>query len=218
MIGMRYMALAFTALALGAAAVSAKAGEAHQFEIAGQTFTVPVPEGYCLPSGPDIALAQKVAALDTVNLTLAMFERCGTFGDDYVHIKSPRQAGPMRTLRKLFVEMVARELQGTMGQQVLAEAMDKAGQQIAEGTDNALALDDLRPRFAGQDDVCAYLVLTANVVNQTGTQSIRAGSCFTVAGGRFINVNAYALVGSGVTDEQLKARAQAIALSITASE
>ena len=216
MIGMRYVTLAFAALALaavpGGAAAQGKAQ--HRFTVGGKAFSVPVPEGYCLPSDGTVALAERVAALDTMNLTHANLDRCGTFGEDYVHIKSPRQSQPVPIPRADFIALIAREIQSVSGQQLVDDAIEKAGRDVAEGTGNEIQLDNTVPRFFGQDDVCAYMAMTGDVVTAGGAAKIRGVICMTVAGGQFMNVNAYAIDGRGTTDAQLKARVRAIALSI----
>jgi hypothetical protein len=218
MIGMRYMTLAFAALALVAppAAAAAQGQAQHRFAVGGKAFTVPIPQGYCLPSGATIALADQVAALDTMNVTHANLDRCGSFGEDYVHIKSPRQSQPVPIPRADFIALIAREIQTTNGQKLVEDAIEGAGRDIAEGTDNELKLDNTVPRFLGQDDVCAYMALTGDVAGPTGKVSMRGVICMTVVGAEFMNVNAYAIDGRGITDAQLKARARAIAASIAA--
>ena len=216
MIGMRYVTLGLAALALAAVPGGAAAQSAaqHRFTVGGKAFTVPVPQGYCLPAGVTVALAAKVASLDTMNLTHANLDRCGTFGEDYVHIKSPRTSQPVPMPRADFVALLARELQTASGQKLVDDAIEDAGRDVAKGTDNEIKIDNTVPRFAGQDDACAYMALTGDVAGASGTIKIRGVICMTVVGGEFMNVNAYAIDGRGTTDAQLKARVRAIALSI----
>lgn len=218
MIGMRYVTLAFAALALAAApgGAAAQTKAQHRFTVNSKAFTVPVPEGYCLPSGPTVQLAQGVAALDTMNLTHANLDRCGTFGEDYVHIKSPRQSQTVPMPRKDFIALIARELQTASGQQLVDDAIAEAGRDIAEGTDNEIQLDNTVPRYFGQDDVCAYMAMTGDVSGAGGTVKIHGVICMTLVDSEFMNVNVYAIEGKGITDAQLKARARAIAASIAA--
>lgn len=215
MIGMRNVTLAVAAaLALVPGVAVAQAKTVQRFTVGGKAFTVPVPQGYCLPAGETVALAQKVAALDTMNITHANLDRCGTFGEDYVHIKSPRQSQPVPIPRADFIALIARELQTASGQQLVDDAIDKAGRDVAEGTGNEIQLDNTAPRYFGQDDTCAYMAMTGDVVGAGGTATIRGVICMTVVGDQFMNVNVYALEGKGITDAQLKTRARAIAASI----
>ncbi|WP_155800107.1 hypothetical protein [Porphyrobacter sp. AAP82] len=211
---MRNMVLAVAVLALASGPALAQSGATHRFTAGGKAFTVPVPQGYCLPSAETIALAEQVAALDTMNVIHANLDRCGSFGEDYVHIKSPRQSQPIPMPRADFVALIARELQSETGQQLTNDALEDAGRDVAAGTDGEIKLDNTVPRFAGQDDVCAYMALTGDVSGPTGSITMRGVICMTVVGGQFMNVNAYAIEAKGITDAQLKARARAIAASI----
>ncbi|MBA4768280.1 MAG: hypothetical protein H2049_11710 [Porphyrobacter sp.] len=220
MFGMRYLTLALAALALavmpgGATAQNRPQSKPqHRFTVGGKAFTIPVPQGYCLPSGATVALAEKIASLDTMNLTHANLDRCGTFGEDYVHIKSPRKSQPVTMPRAQFLGLIARELQTTAGQQLVDQAIENAGRDVAKGTNNEIQLDNAVPRFVGQDDMCAYMALVSDVVGAQGAIKIRGVICMTVVGAEFMNVNAYAIEGRGTTEAQLKARVREIALSI----
>jgi hypothetical protein len=216
MIGMRKVTLALAALALVPGAASAQGNAEHRFTAGGKDFAVPVPQGYCLPSGVTVALAEKVASLDSMNFTHANLDRCGTFGEDYVHIKSPRQSQPLSMPRAEFIALLAREFQTTAGQEAAEEAIAQAGREVAEGTDNEIALDMIAPRYGGQDDICAYMVMTGNVVTDAGSLAMRGVICMTLVGGQFMSVNAYAVEGKGITEAQLKTRARTIAASIKA--
>jgi hypothetical protein len=215
MIGMRNVTMALAAaLALVPGAAFAKGEALHGFSVGGKAFTMPVPQGYCLPSDATVALAEKAASLDSMNLTHANLDRCGTFGEDYVHIKSPRQSQPVPLPRAQFLALIARELQTASGQQLVDEAIDGAGRDVAEGTDNEIQIDNTVPRFIGQDDMCAYMALTSDVTGPAGSVKMNGVICMTVVSGEFMNVNAYAIAPTGITEAQLKARVRAIAASI----
>lgn len=214
MIGIRYVTLALAALALVPGMAAAQGAAQHRFSVGGKAFSVPVPQGYCLPSGATVALAERSAALDSMNLTHADLERCGTFGEDYVHIKSPREAMPVDMPRADFLALIARELQTANGQQLVDDALDDAAREVAEGTGNTVKLTNTVPRYIGQDDMCVYMALRGDVVGVNGTIKISGLICMTVIEGQFMNVNAYAVEGTGVTDAELKARTRTIAASI----
>lgn len=217
MIRMRYVTLALAALALVPGVALAKGESVLRFSVGGKAFTVPIPQGYCLPEGATVAMADKVASLDTMNFTHANLDRCGTFGADYVHIKSPRQSQPVPLPRAEFVTLLARELQTASGQQLVDDAIDSAERDVAKGTNDEIKLNNTVPQFAGQDDVCVYMALSGEVVVEQERIAMRGLICMTVVGGEFMNVNAYATSRTGITDAQLKARARAIAVSIAAA-
>lgn len=215
MTGLRYLTLALaTAIALAPGGALAKGEPVHRFTVGGKAFTVPVPQGYCLPEGANYANAQAVASLDTMNFTHANLDRCGTFGVDYVHIKSPRQSQTLTMPRADFLALLAREIQTTSGQQLVDDAIKEAGRDVANGTDNEVIIDNTVPRYFGQDDACVYMAMTGDVTGAGGTVAIRGVICMTIVGGEFMNVNAYAISGPSMTEAQLKARVRAIALSI----
>lgn len=216
MIGMRNLIFALAAaFALMPGTAFAKGEALHRFSVGGKAYSVPVPQGYCLPSDATVALAEKVASLDTLNVTHANLDRCGTFGEDYVHIKSPRQSQPIPMPRAEFIALLARQLETENGRALMDDAIDKAGRDVAEGTDNEIQIDNTVPRYIGQDDVCAYMALTGDVTGPTGSVKMRGVICMTVVSGQFMNVNAYAISTTGITEAQLKSRARAVAASIS---
>ena len=215
MIGMRYLTLASAAIALATSGAAAQSETLHRFTVNGKAFTMPIPQGYCLPDAGTVALADKVAALDSMNLTHATFDRCGSFGVDYAHIKSPRQPQPVPIPRAEFLALVARELQTAQGQQLVEDTIENAGREVSKETNNEVKIDNAVPKFAGQDDVCVYLAMTGDVTSPQGVVSMNGMICMTLIGGEFMNINTYAVAGPTVTPDQLKARARAITLSIT---
>ena len=110
MIGARQLAGVLPAISLGLAATPALAQtpEQHEFTIDTYTYTVPVPAGFCVPVDGQVALAEQVAALDAMNFTHAAFDRCGSFGVDYVHIKSPRESERVPLTKPMFEDAAFR--------------------------------------------------------------------------------------------------------------
>jgi hypothetical protein len=203
-----------TAMATAAGSARAEGPVIHRFTIGSEAFSVPVPEGYCLPQGADVALSEELAALDVQSHTLADLNRCGSIGEDYIHIKTPRTARPVPLPKALFLPLIARELESASGQKLMNDAMDKAGKQITDKTENAISLDEMKPRYGGLDEDCVYMVATGKVVVGEEALSLMTAGCMTVVDKRFITVAAYSGVDSGTTEEQLKARARAVARSI----
>lgn len=204
-------------LALAPGGAAAQASAKHSFTVDGKAFTMPVPQGYCLPSDETVALAEKVASLDSMNATHADIQRCGTFGEDYVHVKSPRTSIPVPLPRADFIALIARELQTAAGQQLASEAAKNGARDAANGTNNEIQIDPAAPRFAGKDEMCAYMAVDSEVMTPAGTIVVNGMVCMTVIGGTFMNVNAYGVEGKGVTEAQLKSRVRTIAASIVAA-
>jgi hypothetical protein len=88
------MHLAVLAMALFADPASSDASTqgTASFRVNGVSFELPIPAGYCLPTGRDIDAVQIMAAADDRNVThLALF-RCDGRGDpalDYIFVKTP---------------------------------------------------------------------------------------------------------------------------------
>lgn len=207
-------ALALVSLALPAAPAVAETPPTHNFTIGADTFTVTIPAGYCLPGEAEAVMAEQIAALDKMNITHAAFDRCGSFGVDYSHIKSPRVSEKVPLSKAAFVALAARQLQSASGQQMLDETIDQASRDIAEGTDNTVSLSTPVPRYAGQDADCAYMFIAADVVVGDRTVSMKSATCLTLVGGQFMSVHAYATQETGVTEQELKDRSRALAAAI----
>lgn len=210
----REIELALTALLVAATPGLARAEERQSFKVGNTAFSYVVPEGFCLPTGADVAVAEAIAALDKASVTHANLDRCGTFGEEYSHIKTPIRNEPVRMAKPLFLAVIAREMQSASGK----AAMEAAGRQveanIAEGTGGADVLKVGTPTFGGHDKDCAYLFVYLDVLVGQETKKGLASGCLTVVGQQFFSVNSYALVESGVTFEALKERSRVIAVSL----
>jgi hypothetical protein len=216
MIGMRHVKLAGAALVLMPVMAFAENETRHRFTIGDKAFAVPVPQGYCLPNDSTAPLAEMVASLDTMNFTHADFQRCGSYGENYAVIKSPRASGSVPMPRAEFISQLARELQSAIGQQLFDEGREAGARDVARATGNEIQIDSGAQRFAGQDDMCAYSAMSMNVVTAQGSIAVRCVICMTVVGGEFMSVNAYAIESTGITEAELKTRARTIAANIAA--
>jgi len=79
---------------LNTAHAVAQTARTAQFRIGGVAFSVPLPEGYCEPTGRNVDVAQFTAALDDKNVTVLSLFPCNSDGDssDYYLIKAPKSA------------------------------------------------------------------------------------------------------------------------------
>lgn len=215
MITTRNISATLAVLALVATPSLASAEQRETFEIGDAAFSYVLPEGFCLPSGAEVALAKEVAALDKASVTHANLDRCGSFGVEYTHIKTPIRDEPVKMAKPLFLALIARQFQTAGAQAEMDAALRKVEADIAEGVGEENALKVGVPRFGGQDKDCVYIFLDLNVQLGTETKQGRASGCLTVIDQQFFSVNSYALVESGVTFEALKERSRAIAVSLT---
>lgn len=209
-------AIAFaTTPALAQDQAEPEAPAVHTFTVGQARFTVPVPDGYCLPEGASIAAAEAIAALDKSSITHATFDRCGSFGEDYTHIKTPIQSPPVLLPKAAFVALLAREIQTANGRETMAAAMKQVEGDIAESTNNTMAVSAKVPTFGGQDEHCAYMVSTLDVTVAGSVRPVRVGSCLTVVGTQFFAINSYAPADSGITEDALKARSGAVGAALS---
>lgn len=206
---------------LAAGAVLAVAAAAHAqdvrstgFTVADKTFTVAVPEGYCLPEGADKALAEAFAELDTLNFTHATMRRCDNPEADYSLIKSERIARPVGISKAMFVALGAKQLESELGQQQLAQGIDKAGEDLANGTGDVMTVSSGSARPGGFDEDCVYILGTAVIAAGEQQAATNFATCLTLSGQRVFAIHSYADSASAVSYDVLKARSRAIGASI----
>ncbi|MFL0356096.1 hypothetical protein ACI5KX_06410 [Erythrobacter sp. GH1-10] len=211
----RAFCIAAVAAAFASAPLSAQenSGEEVEFEVKGETFVLQIPEGYCAPEGSGALIAKQFADADSANLTPVNLQRCGSYGEDYIMIKTPRQMPAVPIAKSIFIEIMANEMQ--KGQSV-KEGLDQGKRDVDTVTDGKLDMDLGGIGYAGSDDQCAYLAGVADVaVEGGGAGTVAVGSCGTLVGTRHFFVHAYMAEGDASTIDELKARSRAVSLQIT---
>jgi hypothetical protein len=201
--------LAAPANAQGAALTERR--ETVEFTISGQSFSLRVPEGYCVPAGRAAEVAAKTAAGDSQNDTLVDLQRCGTFGEDYILIKTPRGLPPLNLPKETFIPLVAQQLGGTAveeGKAIGAQDVDK----MSEGR---ISVKDRDYGFAGTDEDCAYMAGGIQMTAEGKTVDVRIGSCITLVGTRNFAIHAYDNRKDGASADALRQRTRDIANAIT---
>lgn len=199
-------------LAMTAVSASAQTQQVG-FSIDGDRFAVAVPQGFCLPTGDDADTSKEYASGDTRNVTPVDLQRCGTFEQDYMLVKSPRNLEKVTMPKDEF-------LAGLAGELARQNSINNGGKQGRIDMRKANEGDrDIRVvTFGadGSDDQCAYLGGEMVVTFSDGrSEPVFVGSCGTVVGSRHVFVHSYARVASGATIESLKARSRALSESIT---
>lgn len=189
------------------------------FAIGGESFELPLPTGYCPPSGRTAAIAQLLAAGDTQNVTHAMLVPCGqepgSGVNDYTLVKTPSNL--------LIVDLDRAALLAAMGPEfdkpdfaaVMAtpEAMAKPGEDMSRAMGAKVELTSaLKP--VGHDSVCAYLGGTVAVKTAAGSYDQPVGGCLTAVGKRFVAIYRYGKDGSNAGILTLLRQAKVIALTI----
>lgn len=216
----KWLLLAATAvLALSGPAQAQKQAQLQEgvgatFKVADRAFTFAVPDGYCLPEGADLALAEAYADFDTINFTHASIQRCDAVYEDYSLIKSMRKAKQLNVTKAIFVPLMARTLENELGGQLFESGLDQARKDLSAGTGDSLKLGEAAARSAGFDADCAYILGSAQVSVGELSQVMNFATCMTLVEGQVFAVHAYADAKREVPDDTLKARSRAIAASL----
>ncbi len=185
---------------------------AIEFSFGEETFEVAVPKGYCTPTGDLAALSAQIAAGDSQNETLVDLQRCGTFGTDYIVIKTPRQLPAVPLPKAVFVKMVAEQLETT---QLADQGMTKGQEDVEQMTGGEMSVDPTSYSYAGYDEDCAYIAGTLQVNAGEDSTDVRTGSCLTLVGTRNLSIHSYNNIEGGESVEALKVRSRALANAIT---
>lgn len=205
-------------LAMAAAGANDTPREA-KFTVADVQLMLPLPAGYCEPSGKGVMVAQMIGAADSQNVTdLAVFRCDEAFAPgvgDYTLIKTVKTLLVMKLDRTDFLK----QLGDAFNQPALIAALEsdatmaKPSEDIGTVLGTKVTLQNaLKPM--GHDDVCAYMggAVTLNAQAITFTQPL--GMCMTVVGGKMLSIIRYGKDGSPAGVRALMRETRAIALSI----
>ena len=182
---------------LAAAACVAPAGartssNTTTFTVAGRQIEMPLPSGYCVPTGVRAEEARRLAAGDSQNHTPVDIQRCGTTGDDYMIVKYPRNLEPLPMTRQQFIEVVAAEFD----QAALDSGIETGKNDVSASTGGTLKVDTVAYGPAGSDSDCYYLAGPISVANEYASRDGIAVSCLSIVGDRHLVIHAYNFVGS----------------------
>ena len=177
---------------LGAAS-AASAQASQSIRVNGVEIQVPIPDGYCLPTGTDVDAFQLLAAADRENVTHLSLAPCGGSAVpalDYILIKTPREAlladidraGLLQGMGLVFDSPEFAAVMAATPGQVADNLSSTLGRQVDLG-------GELRPR--GRDDVCAYLAGTMRVASGPQSYAISMSGCITAVGRRVVTINWY---------------------------
>jgi hypothetical protein len=190
------------------------------FRVGGAELSMPLPDGYCMPSGKDIDVAQLMAAADKVNVTHAMVVKCGSQPQllDYFILKTPVEAllpvlDRQEFLKLMKTEFVKPEMQNYMSDDKLEQEVGRSYEKVLQQKISMDAQID----FRGSDDVCVYLGGYGLVTDIPQPYSIAVGLCMTTVEGKMLSVNIYAPPADSADVAKLMTRAREIALSIMAA-
>lgn len=205
-------------VAMTATAATAESSRLADFRVGGVSFAMPMPEGYCQPSGAQADVAQIMSAADTVNVTVLTLNRCGgaivTGAGDYTLLKTPTGLLVQNISRATLLAELGREFANTDAMKAMSEnsVAEAAGSLTKLGGPRMTMTGKLLPR--GRDEVCGYLGGSTHVESGATAYDQAVGSCITAVGGRVIVIHRY---GKQIDDAgilQLMREARAMALSI----
>jgi hypothetical protein len=191
--------LLFGAAAMAAAAApaasarSSESSKSARFRINGVDLEMPVPAGYCAPTGRLVDVAQLTASMDKDNVTHLTFYTCPTVSEtDYILVKTPNQA--------LLVDMDREQVANAVGAAMETPAIrdqldyDAMRKRAAEGASEALHTkveDSGEIRPLGHDSACGYVGGTMEVSAQAIRYRISLGACISAVGRRVVTVFVY---------------------------
>jgi hypothetical protein len=201
-------------------AAPAAAQSTGSFRLGGMQFTVPIPAGYCLPSGSNIEVAQLLAAADDRNVTHLTLYRCGQSGaaiTDYILIKTPIEALLIRASREQLLQALGAEFQGPLGSAAGAEALtNQAESRVSSVLGAEVNLTGV-VRPLGLDSFCAYMGGTMQVTSSLGNYTGSLGMCMTAVSERMVTINWYGADGGSAGVAELLRRSRQLAERITAT-
>ncbi|MBN8809572.1 MAG: hypothetical protein J0I47_15235 [Sphingomonas sp.] len=211
-------AIAATAIIATAAAADAPSSQTASFNVGGVAYTMPLPAGYCLPTGQLIAIAQTVAAADSANVTNLTLYRCDATPakiGDYALVKTPANLISMTVDHATFAAQIAPEFDKPM-----PVSSDEISANVADNYDKVIGK---RPTIGiklatrGHDAVCGYMTGGGTVGNGTITKDIAMGACTTAIGGRVIQVICFTESKLPADQDRMMRQAKALATTIVAT-
>lgn len=187
-----------------ASAAKAPSPRLAHFRLAGDEIVVPMPAGFCDPTGGYIDGAQAVAAADNDNLTLITLYDCaemarGEHPSHYAMIKAPKSGLSKRVSRGELVKGMGDIPQNTFTDQIQKEKLTEVGRNVSKvfGEDAALT-GSIAP--IDKDDLAFYLggVLGLSVAGDT-PQNVSVVVALTTVKDHIVSYNFYG-PGARVSD------------------
>ena len=180
-----------------AEAASSQEKTVATFRFSGTSFSLPIPDGYCLPTGMGVDVAQILAAGDNDNVTHLMLNRCGprsqeAIDDDYILIKTPKRALLASVDRKSLLDAVGVEFDkpdfaAALAREDFTDGVEKSLEEtLGSKIDIGGALKPL-----GKDDICAYLGGTLEITTSKLAYKISVAGCITSVANRIVTLYWY---------------------------
>ena len=179
------------------ASPTAHGAERVTFAVGEESFSIPVPDGYCVPDGRDKQILDLTASGDKQNITPVSLIRCERknhpegIGLDYILVKAPQAVLATRIGRPEFLKMMEPEMgKAEWQEQKNGKILDGVSKDVSEAVGSDITVTgSIGPH--GVDSDCAYLGGVLDVATAAGKQSILVGACLTSTGDKVMTVNAY---------------------------
>jgi len=190
------IAVAIT-VAAGLASAPAQAQDGDrmaQFTIGGVAFEMPIPDGYCLPTGTAAYSAAFVAETDSENETLQTFYPCDnndSDSPDYYVVKVPRRAVSFPITLDFLLPAMEQTFEDPAFLAGLKQVNPGVSAEVSEASRQEISITgDIEP--SGVDDSCAYLIGTLRIVSVDTDYERSIAACMTATGSRMVVVYRYA--------------------------
>lgn len=214
---MNFRALAFVSAALAFATqpLLAQGEGTFDFNLKGDNFSFAIPSGYCLPTDEQKPFTDRIASADPINYTLLSVQLCGSFGEDYLLVKSPKAMPPLDIPKSAFLDLMTQHILSEQGQKDFKEGMAKGGEGLDKEFDGEIKIGSGTVDYSGTDEECLYMSGTLVVETAGGAAPINIAACMTLIDKRQFTVAAYDFAEGGIPMKALKDRSRDAALRIT---
>jgi hypothetical protein len=188
------------------------------FAVGTVNLEIPIPAGYCLPTGDIAAVAQVVAASDDVNVTDLTLVRCGVGSqaalEDYMIIKTPKRALVDTVTREQLLVAVGAEFDRPEFKDFIAKGVGAQAENQWKNMGVEIHFSGT-PQPLGRDNVCAYLGGQLSPSDKDGKiYPTLMGGCLTSVGGKVVSVFRYVAPGKGKEVGDLLREVRALAVQI----
>lgn len=182
-----------------------------QFLIGSQLLAMPIPAGFCLPSGAAEEMATQKAGIDARNYTVATFVSCTADNPFalYILVKTPIRAWKLTFSKTEVIQGMAHEME------VNREKIMADGDRIAEDAYKKQSGREVKIPDkwgpAGHDDDCVYL--GGSISYPPDPNVFMAAACSTVVGQKMVAIDIFD-ARTGADWHGLKDRLKPVVLSI----
>lgn len=180
---------------------------------------MPVPQGFCEPTGVSAELAKANAAIDSDNTTLATLTACDRSSatepfQNYVLIKAPNKLLNQPFLKVMALAQLDEVFSGPNSPKFDDAMSKKTGDNSERELGTRIEISG-QFGYVGRDRDCVYLAgpVQAKAAEFDKVATGQIATCITVVGNRMFSVNLYEVPAVKPIGE-MKKQALAIALSI----